>query len=112
MPEDPNTDDENDDDESEIIPIDTEAWEIALKPYSTDADAAYDMARRLMSVKRFLQTQPPHVSHAAEAFEEACELLFPFTQFHEAGYDLFRVAIDGHPTRAQENLMESLGIRY
>jgi len=112
MPDDVTTDEEDDDDESEIIPIDTEQWEIALKPYATDADAAYDMARRLMSVRRFLQTKPPHVSTAAEALEEACELLFPFTQFHEAGYDLYLTAIDGHPTRAQENLMESLGIRY
>ena len=112
MPDDVTTDDGNDDDESEPIQIETDQWEIALKPYATDADAAYDMARRLMSVRRFLRAKPPHVSTAAEALEEACELLFPFTQFHKAGYDLFLLCIDGHPTRAQENLMESLGIRY
>ena len=112
MPDDVITDNENDDDEREPIQIETDQWEIALKPYANDADAAFDMARRLISVRRFLRAKPPHVSTAAEALEEACELLFPFTQFHEAGYDLYRVAIEGRPTRAQENLMESMGIRY
>jgi hypothetical protein len=107
MPDDPTTENEN-----EPLPIEPEAWEIAFKPYATDSDAAYDLARRLMEVKRYLTPQPPNVSLAKAALDEACELLFPFTQFHEAGYDLYHVAIDGRPTRAQENLMESLGIRY
>jgi hypothetical protein len=93
-------------------PIETEAWEVAFKPYAEDAGAAYDMARRLMEVKRYLKTKPPSVSLAMEALDEACELLFPYTQFHEAAYELYLTAIDDHPTRAQENLMESLGIRY
>jgi hypothetical protein len=99
-------------DSTEPLPIESEAWEIAFKPYATDADAAYDLARRLMEVKHYLQTKPPNVSLAKAALDEACELLFPFTEFRKAAYDLYRVAIDGHPTRAQENLMESLGIKY
>jgi len=99
-------------DESDLAPIETEAWEIAFKPYATDPDAAFDLARRLMEVKRYLKTKPPNLSLAKEALDEACELLFPFTQFYEAAYNLYLTFIDGHPTRAQENLMESLGIRY
>jgi len=103
MPDNPSTD---------TPPIETEAWEIALKPYATDADAAFDLARRLMEIKRFLTTKPPSVSMAVLALDEAAELIFPFTQFHEVAYDLYLTAIDGHPSKAQENLMESLGIRY
>ena len=96
----------------EPIPIENEAWEIALKPYAEDAEAAFDMARRLMEVKRMLQTRPPSVALAKASLEEACELLFPFTDFRKAAYDLYLTAIDGEPTRAQEDLMESLGIRF
>ena len=93
-------------------PIDAEAWEIALKPYASYPNAAYDLARYLMAVKQLLQTQPPEVSAAVGTLDEACEILFPFTQFHEAGYDLYRIAIEGRATRAHEDLMDSLGIKY
>jgi hypothetical protein len=115
MPEDPNTDDENDDendDEYEGAPVDAEAWENALRPYSSYPEAAYDLARYLTAIKKHLRAKPPEVSAAARELSEVVDILFPFTQFHEAGYDLYRIAIAGRATRAQENLMESLGIRY
>jgi len=45
-------------------PIDAEAWEIAFKPYGAYPKAAYDLARHLMAVRQFLQTQPPDVAAA------------------------------------------------
>ena len=84
MPDDVTTDIE--DDES---PIETEVWEIALKPYAEDAEAAFDMARRLMEIKELLQAQPPNVSLARVALDDACELLFPFTEFRQTAYDLY-----------------------
>ena len=103
MPDNPNTD---------TPPIETEAWEIAFKPYATDADAAFDMARRLMEVKRYLKTKPPNPSMAIAALDEAAELLFPYTEFYRASYDLYLTFIEGRPTKAQEDLIECLGIRY
>ena len=103
MPDNPNTDNP---------PIETEAWEIAFKPYATDAEAAFDLARRLMEVKEYLKTMPPNLSMAKAALDEACEILFPFTQFYKAAYDLYLAFIEGTPTKAQEDLMDSLGIRY
>lgn len=97
---------------TEPLPIETEAWELALKPYASDASAAYDLARRLMEIKQYLKDTPPNVSLAVLALDDAADHLFPFTEFHRATRDLYRVAIEGHATGAQENLMESLGIKY
>lgn len=94
------------------MPIETEQWEIAFKPYATDAGAAFDLARRLMEIKELLQTQPPNVSLAKAALDDACELLFPFTEFSHAAYDLYLTFIEGTPTKEQEDLMDGLGIRY
>jgi hypothetical protein len=102
----------NSEPEPEPFAIESGAWESALRPFSTEAHAAYDLARRLMEIKRFLKSKPPNVSMAVLALDEAAELIFPFTEFHEVAYDLYLTAIDGHPAKAQENLMESLGIRY
>jgi hypothetical protein len=106
MQEDPTTD------ESALAPIETEAWEIALKPYANDSDAAFDLARRLMEVKRYLKTPPANLSQAKDALDDACELLFPFTEFHKAAYGLYLTFIEGTPTKADEDLAHSLGIRY
>ena len=103
MPDNPNT---------ENPPIDAEAWEIAFKPYGAYPNTAYDLARHLMAVKQFLQTQPPDVYGAAAALDEACEALFPLSEFHKAGYELYRIVIEGRATRAHEALMDSLGISY
>jgi hypothetical protein len=93
-------------------PIETEAWEIAFKPYATDSEAAFDLARRLMEVKRYLKAKPPNSSLAIEALDEAVELLFPYTPLYEATYDLYLAFIDGTPTKEQEEIMEALGVRY
>jgi hypothetical protein len=106
MQEDPTTG------ETEIAPIEAEAWNIAFEPYSEHPTTAYGLARVLMAVKQLLQTKPPHVSIAATSLDEACESLFAFTQFREAGYDLFRTVIEGRATTAHEDLLDSLGIKY
>ena len=93
-------------------PIETEAWGIALKPYATDAEAAFDLAKRLMEVKQYLKAKPPDRSMAIEALDEAVELLFPYTPLYEATYDLYLAFIDGTPTKAQEEIMEALEVRY
>jgi hypothetical protein len=96
----------------EIVPVDAEAWEIAFKPYCAYPKAAYDLARHLMAVKQFLECQPPDVLGAVAALDEAAEVLYPFSEFHKAGLELYRIAIEGHATRAHEALMDSLGITY
>ena len=96
---------------TEPVPIDTEAWEIALQPYASDSSAAYDMAKRFMEIREFLQATPPNISLAVSALDDAAELLFPFTAFSKAAYELYRIAIEGHATRAQEDLINSLGIQ-
>lgn len=97
---------------TENPPIDAEAWEIAFKPYACYPDAAYDLARYLTAIKQHLRTKPPEVSAAVRELSEACDNLFPFTQFHEVAYELYLTAIAGRATKAQEDLMDSLGIRY
>lgn len=96
----------------EHVPLDAEDWEIAFKPYATDADAALDLARRFIAIKEFLQSQPPDVPLAISALGEAVDVLFPLTRFHKGGYDLYRTFIEGRATRAHEAQMESLGVKF
>jgi hypothetical protein len=100
------------DNENESDHIDAEDWKLPFEPYASYPNEAYYLARYLTEIKRRLKAKPPEVSAAVRDLTEAVDALFPCTQFNEAGYDLYRVAIAGRATRAQENLMESLRIRY
>ena len=54
----------------------------------------------------------PDVSGAARALHDACEVLFPFSEFHGAEHDLYRTVIEGRAAIAHEAFMDSLGITY
>lgn len=99
-------------DTSESPYPDIEDWEIAFKPYVAYPHTALNLARQLMAVRDLLQSQPPDVPKAKAALDQATDVLFPLTSFHEGAYDLYRTYIEGRATRADEALMESLGIKF
>jgi len=99
-------------DSIEPVLIDREAWELAFKPYGNYPNSAYDLARVLMKVKQLLETHPPNVSLVASALDAACEVLFPLTEFSTGAQELYRIAIEGRATKAHEDLMDGLGIKY
>lgn len=96
----------------EHIPLETDEFEIAFQPYSEHSDAALDLARRLFTIKEFLESSPAEVPLAIAALRDAIDVLYPHTDFHKAGRDLYDLFLSGRATRAHESLMESLGIKY
>lgn len=97
---------------SEGPPLDAQDWEIALRPYAAHPDAAISLARLLVIIRALLQHQPPDVPEAMAALDQAAEALFPLTEFHKGSYELFRTYIEGRATRADEVLMQSLGVKF
>ncbi|HKU75839.1 MAG TPA: hypothetical protein VJR02_18165 [Pyrinomonadaceae bacterium] len=96
----------------EHIPLETDELELAFYHYATNPDAALDCARRLFTIKQFLESDPPEVPLAIRALRDAIQVLYPHTDFHKAGRDLFELFLSGGCTTAHESLMRSLGIRF
>jgi hypothetical protein len=96
----------------EHFPLETDEFEIAFQPYAEHSDAALDCARRLFTIKEFLESDPPEVPLAIAALRDAIDVLYPHTDFHKAGRDLFELFLSGGCTTAHESLMRSLGIRF
>jgi hypothetical protein len=105
MPDNPNTNYEN-------APLDTEDWEIAFAPYAQYPSAALTLAANLMILKAFLAIKPPMMQEAIEGLDRAMEVLFPFTEFHEVSYVLFRRLAEGKLTLEDEQILKSLGIKF
>lgn len=96
----------------EHFPLESDEFEIAFQPYAEHSDAALDCARRLFTIKEFLESNPPELSLAIAALSDAIDLLYEHTDFHKAGRDLYQLFLSGGCTTAHEAMMRSLGIRF
>jgi hypothetical protein len=47
-----------------------------------------------------------------ESLDLAMEVLFPFTSFHEASFDLFLRYTEGKLTVEEEQMLEALGVKF
>ena len=96
---------------TENLSLDTEDWAIALEPYAGHPDAALSLGRLLMILSHSLKDKTPNVPGTLAAIDEAAEVLYSHSDFHKGVYALYRVAIEGRATRAQEALIETLGVK-
>ena len=71
-----------------------------------------ELGASLDGSERALQVQPPRVSGVIAALDEATEVLFPMTEFHQSAYELYKISIEGRATTAYEDLLKTLGIRF
>ncbi len=94
------------------LPLDAEDWEVALEPYADNPGAALSLGSLLMVLRSYLMTKPRQIEVAIEGLDCAMEVLFPYTEFHEVSFVLFRRLADGQLTRDEEKVLEALGIRY
>lgn len=97
-------------DEKKSPALDAEDWEIALTPYAGNHHSAISLACTLMVLKEYLQEKPPNVPLVLLAIEQAAETLYAHTDFPKGAYELYCTRIEGKATRADETLIESLGI--
>lgn len=96
---------------TENLSLDTEDWQIAFGPYSGHPDAALSLGRLLMILSHSLKSKTPDVPGTLAAIDEAAAALYSHSDFHKGAFELYRIAIEGRATRAQEALIETLGVR-
>lgn len=102
----------NDNTHIESFPLDAEDWEIAFEVYEGNPGAALSLGFNLMVLKAYLAVEPIRLEEVIESIDQAMEVLFPFTQFHEVSYLLFRRLAEGKLTREEEKILEALGVKF
>lgn len=53
-----------------------------------------------------------HDQRARETLDLAMEVLFPYTDFHKAPFDLFLKFTDGKLTFEEEQMLNALGVKF
>jgi hypothetical protein len=94
--------------ESETPYLDEEDWQIALKPYEGNPQAALTLGIHLVELKQRISDLNMH--DALEAIDVAIDCLYNHSDFHSVGRGLFESAIEGTLTADKESLLRQLGV--
>ena len=109
MQENPNTD--NTENQTEAFDLDREDWELAFEPFEGETYAALKLGFNFAIMRKYLDTQLFKPRPVMEALDEAMEVLFPFTDFHKASFDLFVRFTEGKLTLEEEQALEAIGVK-
>jgi hypothetical protein len=108
MPEDVNTDED-------LYPpplVERDQWESAFEPFEGRPDAALSLGFNFALLLKYFDGQLIKSRPIMEALDMALEVLFPFTDFHQASCDLFIKLMEGKLTFEEEEILKAQGIKF
>jgi hypothetical protein len=113
MPDNPSTGQtDHIDDPAQYFEMDRGDWELAFEPLKEHPYAALRMGFNIRMLRKYLDAQVIKSRPVMEAFDLAMEVLFPFTDFHKASFDLFLKFTDGQLTFEEEQMLNALGVKF
>src|SRR3954453_5885131 len=107
MQEDPNTDDQ-----TPHLLMDEEDWQIPFEPYEGLSSDALTLGCKLGMLRAYLDAQTIQCRQAIKALDLALEILFPFTSFHDASFDLFIKYTHTGFTFEEEQMVIAMGVKF
>ena len=111
MQEDPNTDHADDTgSNTPYFEMDRDDWKLAFEVFKDNAFAAKRMGFNLRMIHHYLDAQLFKPHPVMEALDLAMEVLFLYTDFHKASFDLFLKYADSELTYEEEEMLRALGV--
>ena len=92
--------------------VDPEDWVLAFEPYEEKPSAALNLGFNLAALRIELDGMLIKSQPVMEALDLAMEILFDFTDFHDASFDLFVRLTEGQLTKEEEQMLNALGIKF
>ena len=92
--------------------MDEEDWQAAFEPYKGRHSDAQTLGCKLGILRAYLDAQTIQCRHAIHALDLALEILFPFTSFHGASFDLFIKFTQVGLTFEEEEMVKALGVKF
>ena len=110
MQDNPNT--ENTDTQTHEIDIDREDWELAFEPLEKNSYPVLKLGFNFAIMRKYLDSQLFKPRPVMEALDEAMDVLFALTEFHDVGLNLFIKFTEGQLTLEEEQILEALGVKF
>jgi len=92
--------------------MDSGDWELCFKPLEGHTYAAARMGFNIAILRKYLDAQLFKPRPVMEALDLAMEVLFPYTDFHRASFEMFLKFADCELTFEEEQLLNALGIKF
>ena len=108
MQDNPNTENLND-----LIPdpiVERDLWEQAFEPFEDQYYSALRLGFNFAMLKRYLEGQLFKSPRVIESLEIAMHVLFKYSEFHDASYELFIRLTEGQLSADEEQMLNALGI--
>ena len=108
MPDDVNT-------KEDLFPlplVERDQWELAFEPLKADPYAALKLGFHFATMAKYIEGRMIKPEAILDAFDLAREVLFPYTDFHTASFDLFIRLTEGRITYEEEELLKAQGVRF
>jgi hypothetical protein len=102
----------NIDEQTPHLLMDHEDWEVAFEPYEGKPSDALTLGCKLGMLRAYLDAQTIKCRHAIKALDLAMEVLFPYTSFHDASFDLFIKYTEGKLSFEEEQMVNALGVKF
>jgi hypothetical protein len=92
--------------------VERDEWELAFEPFEGEPYAALKMGFNLAMLRKHFHGQLFKSRPVMEALDQAMEVLFPYTEFHKASFDLFIRFTEGKLTFEEEQMLHALGVKF
>jgi hypothetical protein len=90
--------------------VERDLWEQAFEPFDGEYYAALRLGFNFAMLRKYYDTQLIKSAPVIESLEIAMRVLFKYSEFHDASYDLFIRLTEGKLTAEEEQMLKALGI--
>ena len=90
--------------------VERDLWEQAFEPFEGEHYAALRLGFNFAMLRNYLDGQLIKYPQVMESLDHAMEVLFGYSEFHDASYDLFIRLTEGKLTLEEEQMLKALGI--
>jgi hypothetical protein len=110
MQDNPSTDNTNT--QTHEIDMNREDWELAFEPLEKNSFAVLKLGFNFAIMRKYLDTQLFKPRPVMEALDQAMEVLFALTEFHDVSFNLFLKFTEGQLTFEEEQMLRALGVKF
>ena len=90
--------------------VERDLWEQAFEPFEGEHYAALRLGFNFAMLRKYYDTRIIKSLPVIESLDLAMEVLFGYSEFHDASFDLFIRLTEGKLTREEEQMLNGLGI--
>jgi hypothetical protein len=92
--------------------VDPEDWALAFEPYEDHSYEALQLGFNLAKLRIELDSLLIKSQPVIDALDTAMEVLFHYTDFHDASFNLFIKLTEGKLTLDEEQMLNALGVKF